>query len=110
MYFSPRIRTLVTLCAAIALAAIGLPVSAQNVRPRTNGPQADLRIRAIVVPAIGHHHKDKDKDRDEGMVTYNLQPQREELSITEEVCPMPVESQSKGPQMEPVHLTTMVMK
>src|SRR5438874_8831060 len=55
MYFSPRIRTLVTLCAATALVAMGLPVSAQNARPRTSVPQADLRIKVIVVPAIAPH-------------------------------------------------------
>lgn len=111
-YCSPRIRTLATLCAAIALVAMSLPVSAQNTRPRTNVPQADLRIKVIVVPAIAPHRKDKDKDkdRDEGMVTYDLQPQRAEFSVKEEVRPMLVESQGKGPQMEPVHLTTVVMK
>ena|SRR5579859_295466 len=109
-YFSPRIRTLATLCAAIALVAVSLPVSAQNTRPRTNVPQADLRIKVIVVPAIAPHRKDKDKDRDEGMVTYDLQPRRAEFSVKEEVRPMLVELQGKGPQMEPVRLTTVVMK
>jgi len=110
MHFSPRIRSLATLCTAIALIATSLPVSAQNVRPRTNVPQADLRIKVIVVPAIAPHRKDKDKDRDEGMVTYDLQPQRAEFSVREEVRPMLIESQGKDPQMEPVHLTTVVMK
>ena len=109
-YCSPRIRPLATLCAAIALVATSLPVFAQNARPRSNLPQADLRIKVIVVPAIGAHRKDKDKDRDEGMVTYDLQPRRSEFSITEEVRPMLVERQGKGPQMETVHLTTVVMK
>lgn len=110
-YFSPRIRTLVALCAAIALVAMGLPVTAQNLRPRANDPHADLRIKVVVVPAIApRHHKDKDKDRNEGAVAYDLQPQREEFSITEEVRPILVEVQGKGPQMEPVHLTTVVMK
>jgi hypothetical protein len=114
MYFSPRMRTLVTLCAVIALVAMGLPVSAQNTQPHTNVPQADLRIKVIVVPAIAPHRKDKDKDkkndRDEGAVTYDLQPRRAEFSVTEEVRPILVEVQGKGPQMEPVHLTTVVMK
>ena len=109
-YFSPRIRTLVALCTAIALVAMGLPVTAQNLRPRADVPQADLRIKVIVVPAIALHHKDKDKDRDEGTISYHLQPQREEFSVTEEVRPRLVEGQGKGPQMEPVHLTTVVMK
>ena len=109
-YFSPRIRTLATLCAAVALVAMSLPVSAQNTQHRTSVPQAELRIKVIVIPAIGAHRKDKDKDRDESMVTYDLQPRRAEFSVTEEVRPMLVEGQGKGSQMEPVHLTTVVMK
>ena len=109
-YFSPRIRTLVTLCAIIALAAMGLPVSAQNAQPRTNVPQADLRIKVIVVPAIAPHHKDKDKDRDEGAITYDLQPQREEFSVTEEVRPMLVDIGNNAARQEQVRIITVVPK
>ena len=110
MYFSPRIRTLVALCAAIALVALGLPVTAQNLRPRANDPHADLRIKVIVVPAIARHHKDKDKERDEGTVAYDLQPEREELSVTEEMRPMLVESGNSAARQEQVRIVTVVAK
>ena len=112
MHFSPRIRPLANLCAAIALVAMGLPVSAQNARPRTNLPQADLRIKVIVVPAIAPHRKDKDKDknRDEGSVTYDLQPQHEEFSITEEVRPMLVDAGNNAARQEQVRIITVVPK
>lgn len=114
MHFSPRILALSTLCAAIALVATGLPVSAQNAKPRTNVPQADLRIKVIVVPAIAPHRKDKDKDKDqdhdEGAVTYHLQPQHEELSITEEVRPMLVDSGANAVRHEQVRIITVVPK
>lgn len=110
MYSSPRIRTLVILCAAIALVAMGLPFSAQNTQPRTNVPQADLRIKVIVVPAIAPHRKDKDKDRDEGAVTYDLQPQREEFSVTEEVRPMLVDGGNNAARQEQVRIITVVPK
>ena len=112
MYFSPRICTLATLCAAIALVAMGLPISAQNARPRTNVPQADLRIKVIVVPAIAPHRKDKDKDkdRDEGAVSYALQPQHEEFSIAEQVRPMLVDAGNNRTQQEQVRIITVVPK
>jgi hypothetical protein len=109
-YFSPRIRTLVTMCATIALVAMGLPLSAQNTRPRANVPQADLRIKVIVVPAIAPHHKDKDQDRDEGAVTYDLQPQREEFSVTEEVRPMLVDTGNNAARQAQVRIITVVPK
>ena len=114
MYFSPRICTLATLCAAIALVAMGLPISAQNARPHTTAPQADLRIKVIVVPAIAPHRKDKDKDkdkdRDEGAVSYALQPQHEEFSIAEQVRPMLVDAGNNRTQQEQVRIITVVPK
>jgi hypothetical protein len=89
---------------------MGLPLSAQNTRPRTNVPQADLRIKVIVIPAIAPHHKDKDKDRDEGTVTYDLQPQREEFSVTEEVRPMLVDTGNNAARQEQVRIITVVQK
>jgi len=101
-----------TLCAATALVAMGLPVSAQNARSRTNVPQADLRIKVIVVPAIAPHRKDKDKDKDHdgGAVTYDLQPQHEEFSITEEVRPMLVDAGNNAARQEQVRIITVVPK
>ena len=111
-YFSPRIRDLVTLCAAIALGAMGLPLSEQNAQIHSNTTKAELRIHAIVVPAVAlhRHHgdkdKDKDKDRDEAAVTFDLQPQREDFSVTEEVRPMLVEAT----RHEQVRIITVVAK
>jgi hypothetical protein len=113
-YFSPRMRPLVTLCAAIAVAAISLPVSAQNAQIHSNTTQAELRVHVIVVPAVAlhrhHRDKDKDKDRDEGPVTYDLQPQREELSVTEEVRPMLVDFGGNAARQEQVRIITVVPK
>jgi len=109
-YFSPRILALVTLCAAIALATMGLPLSAQNAQIHSNTTQAEMRIEAIVVPAVAlHRHdrdKDKDKDRDEAAVTYEFQPPREEFSVTEEVRPMLVDAT----RHEQVRIITVVPK
>jgi hypothetical protein len=93
---------------------MGLPVSAQNARPRTNVPQADLRIKVIVVPAIAPHRKDKDKDkdkdRDEGSVTYDLQPRHEEFAVTEEVRTMLVDAGNNAGRREQVRIITVVPK
>ena len=115
MYFSPRIRTLMTLCAAMALIAMGLPVSAQNAQIHSNTTQSELRVHVIVVPAVAlHHHRDKDKDkkedRDEGAVTYDLQPQHEEFSVTEEVRPMLVDPGTNAARHEQVRIITVVPK
>ncbi len=115
-YFSPRIRTLMTLCAAMALVAISLPVSAQNLKIHGDTAQSELRIHVIVVPAVAvhRHHKDKDKDkkedRDEGAVTYDLQPQREDFSVTEEVRPMLVDTGTNAARHEQVRIITVVPK
>ena len=114
MYFSPRIRPLVTLCAAIALVAVGLPVSAQTAQIHSNTTQSELRVHVIVVPAVAvhRHHRDKDKkeDRDEGAVTYDLQPQHEEFSVTEEVRPMLVDTGDNTARPEQVRIITVVPK
>jgi hypothetical protein len=113
-YFSPRIRDLVTLCAAIALVAMGLPLYAQNAQIHSNTKQAELRIHAIVVPAVAlhrhHRDKDKDKDRDEAAITYDLQPQREDFSVTEEVRPMLIDFGNNAARQEQVRIITVVPK
>ena len=115
-YFSPRMRTFKTLCAAIALATLGLPASAQNARIHSNNTQAELRIHVTVVPAIAihRHHQDKDRDknedRDEGAVIYDLQPQTEEFAVTEEVRPMLVDSGVNAARQEQVRIITVVPK
>lgn len=116
MYFSPRMPPLVTLCAAIALAVMNLPAFAQNAQIHSNTTQAELRIHVIEVPAVAlhRHHKDKDKDkkedRDEGAVTYDLQPQREEYSVSEEVRPMLVDFGGNAARQEQVRIITVVPK
>lgn len=112
MYISPRMRTLKTLCAAIALATMGLPASAQNTRIHSNTTQSELRIHVIVVPAVAlhGHHKDKDQDRDDGAVTYDLQPTTEQFSVTEEMRPMLVDSGTNAARQEQVRIITVVPK
>jgi hypothetical protein len=105
-------RTLKTLCAAIALATMGLPASAQNARIHSNTTQSELRVDVIVVPAVAlhRHHRDKDKDRDEAAITYDLQPKPEEFSVTEEVRPMMVDSGANAARQEQVRIITVVAK
>ena len=112
MYFSPRMRTLKTMCAAIALATMGLPTSAQNARIHSNTTQSELRIHVVVVPAVAlhGHHKDKDRDRDEGAVTYELQLKSEDFSITEEVRPILISSDAHAARQEQVRIITVVPK
>ena len=111
-YFSPRMRTLKTLCAAIALVTMGLPLPAQNAQIHSNTTQSGLSIHVIVVPAVAlhRHHKDKKEGRDDGTVTYDLQPQSEEYSVTEEVRPMLVASSNNAARQEQVRIITVVPK
>lgn len=117
-HFSPRMRTLSALCATIALAATGLPLSAQNAQLHGNTTQAELRIHAIVVPAIAihRHHPNEEKDtdrnenRDDGAIIYDLQPQTEEFVVTEEVRPMLVDSGNIAARQERVRIITVVPK
>jgi hypothetical protein len=112
MYFCtfPHMRALKILCAASLLAALGLPLSAQNARPQSDAPQAELRVKVIVVPAVAHHGRDTDWDRDEAAVTYDLKPQHEGFSITEEVRPMLVDAGNNAVRQEQVRIITVVPK
>ncbi|HET8890439.1 MAG TPA: hypothetical protein VFQ41_16170 [Candidatus Angelobacter sp.] len=113
-HFPPRMRPLSALCAALALAATGLPLSAQNAQVHSNTTQAELSIHAIVVPAIAiHRHprdKDKDEDRGEGAVIYDLQPQTEKFAVTEEVRPMLIDAGDNAAHQERVRIITVVPK
>jgi hypothetical protein len=114
MFFctSPRMRTLKFCCAAFALIVAGLPTSAQNGRTNGSSTQAELHITAIVAPVIIPPRHDRHRGRDgenEGMVSYNLAPQEQKLSIKEEVRPMLV-TVNGGPQQQPVQLTTVVVQ
>jgi len=105
-------RTLATLFAAFAAFMMAPPSFAQN------GPgsseQAELHINVIVVPVLlpPHDHKrhdrDRDRDRGEDLVTYDLAPQRESLSITKEVRPMLIQTNGKSVERQLVQLTTVV--
>ncbi len=98
--------------------AASLSLSAQTARIHSNGSQANLHIEVKVVPAVAVHHRDKDdddkdkdqhKDRKDDAVFYNLNPQQEELSVTEETRLMMVDSGST-PQQEQVRVITVVPK
>jgi len=73
-----------------------------------------LHINVIVVPVLlpPHDHKrhdrDRDRDRGEDLVTYDLAPQRESLSITKEVRPMLIQTNGKSVERQLVQLTTVV--
>ncbi len=107
----PRMRTLRILCAAFALVTLGLASPAQDGWINASTAKSGLQINAIVVPAIHHHrHRDRDRDRDDDAVTYNMDPQRERLSVTEEVRPMLVQEGSSVPKQEQVRIITVVAR
>lgn len=106
----PHMRTLKFFCAAFAIITAGLPASAQNVRTNNNGAQAELHIRVIVAPVIFPPRHDRNKDHDDGIVSYNLTSQEQQLSITEDVRRMLVSVDGKAAELQPVQLTTIVAK
>jgi hypothetical protein len=109
----PRLRPLARFfCAAIAVAILCPPVTSQDGRVNNHHAEAELHITATVMPVIlpPNHDRDKDdrdKGRHENEVTYNLSPQRNSLSVTEEMKTMPVEK-NNGMSREQVKLTTVV--
>ena len=113
----PRMQALTIGCALFA-PFLSLPLSAQTARIHQSGAQANLRIEVKVVSTIAVHHrdkdndkdKDKDRDRKEDAVSYNLNPQHEEFSMTEETRPMLVDPGNNTVQQEQVRATTVVPK
>lgn len=107
----PRMQALRIGC-VLFIALLSVPLFGQNARIHSSGAQANLRIEANVVPAIGPHRHDKDRDRgrDENTVAYELMPSDEQLSISHEVRPILIEVQGSGLQNQPVQVTTVVMK
>jgi hypothetical protein len=100
------------LCALIAAFLLSWPLAAQNTGTRNAGARANLHINVNVVRAAGVHRHDKDKDRDrhEDSVSYDLYPQHEEFSVTEEVRPMLVDSGNYAVRQEQVLAITVVPK
>jgi len=103
-------RTLAALFAAFAALMMAPPSFAQN-GPGSSA-QAELHINVIVMPVVlpprDHRHRDRDRDRGEDLVTYDLAPQRESLSITKEVRPMLIQTNGKSAERQLVQLTTVV--
>jgi hypothetical protein len=103
-----RMRTLATLFAAFAALMMAPPSFAQN----GSSAQAELHINVIVMPVVlpprDHRHRDRDRDRGEDLVTYDLAPQRESLSVTKEVRPMLIQTNGKSAERQLVQLTTIV--
>ena len=109
----PRMRTLKIVCAAFAAVTLGLASPAQDGRTNTAG-QAGFRINVIVVPVVApprhHKHRDRDWGQDNEAVTYNLGPQQDKLSVTEEVRPMLVSVDNSVARQEQVRIITVVEK
>jgi hypothetical protein len=107
-------RTLATVFAAFAAILLSVPSSAQNSRSNGGSAQAELHINVIVVPVIlpphDHRHRDRDRGRDEDLISYNLSPQEERFSVTEEVRPMLVNSADSVAKEEPVRVVTVIVK
>lgn len=101
----------------LVLLAASLSMSAQTARIHESGAQANLRIDVKVVPAVAVHHRDKDDDKDkdkhkdqkDDAVFYNLNPEQEELSVTEETRLMLVDSGNTLRQ-EQIKTVTVVPK
>jgi hypothetical protein len=108
----PRMQSLRIWCALVAPFLLNSPLAAQNAQTRNTGAQANLHINVNVVRAAGAHRHDKDKDRDrhEDSVSYDLYPQHEEFSVTEEVRPMLVDSGNNAVRQEQVLAITVVPK
>ena len=79
------------LFAALAMLAFSLCASAQSRHGNSNTAQAELHVNVIVVPTVAPPHH-KDRDRDDAMVAYDLRPDDERLSVSEETRPMLVTS------------------
>ena len=113
----PRMQAL-RIASVLFAASLCVPISAQTVRIHESGAQANLRIEVNVVPAVAVHHHDKDRDKDKDKdgrgegdaVTYNLNPQHEELSVIEETRPILVDSGNNTVQQEQVRTITVVPK
>jgi len=114
----PRMQAL-RIAGALFAAFLSVPLSAQTARIHSSGAQANLHIEANVVSAVHHRDhdkdegKDKDKDKDRGReddaVSYSLNPRHEELSVTEEMRAMLVDS-GNAVQHEQVRTITVVPK
>jgi hypothetical protein len=96
-------------CAASVISLASLPSPAQSGRTNSSSAQAELHITAVVAPVIIPPRRDRHRDRDHDAVWYNLGPQEQKLSVTEEVRPMLVTVDGKAAERQPVRLTTMVV-
>lgn len=112
----PRMQAL-RIAAVLLGGSLSLPLYAQTAQIHNNGSQANLRIEVKVVPAVAVHHHDEDNDKDkdkvgqgkDDAVFYNLNPQREEFSVTEETRLMMVDS-GNAVRQEQVRAITVVPK
>jgi hypothetical protein len=113
----PRMQAL-RIGFVLLAASLSVSLSAQTARIHSSGAQANLHIDVKVVPVVAlHHHdkdgdkdKDKDGDREDGAVSYNLNPQHEEFSVTEEIRPMLMGSGDHITGQEQVRTITVVPK
>jgi len=116
----PRMQAL-RIGSALLAVLLSVAATAQTARIHSSGAQSNLRIEVKVVRAVAIHHrdkdddedKDKDKDKDRGRnddaVSYNLNPRHEEVSVTEEMHTMLVDSGNTVRQ-EQVRAITIVPK
>jgi hypothetical protein len=113
----PRMQAL-RIGLVLLAASLSVSLSAQTARIHSSGGQANLHIDVKVVPVVAvHHHdkdgdkdKDKDGDREDGAVSYNLNPQHEEFSVTEEIRLMLMGSGDHIAGQEQVRTITVVQK
>jgi hypothetical protein len=95
--------------AALALLVVSLCASGQSRHANSNTAQAELHINVIVVPTVAPPHH-KDRDRDDAMVSYDLKPDDDKLSVSEEMRPMLVTRGNSPARQEQVRVITVVTK
>jgi hypothetical protein len=97
------------LLATLPLLILSVCVSAQSRHANSNTAQAELHINVIVVPTVAPPHH-KDRDRDDAMVSYDLKPDDDKLSVSEETRSMLVTRGDSPARQEQVRVITVVTK
>ena len=81
----PRMRTLVPLLTAVvALTLLCRTAFAHDGRPHSDSTQAQVHINVIIVPAVLPPHHLEHHDRDDATVTYDLSPDANNYSVSEQ--------------------------
>ena len=106
----PRKRNLIRLLYAAALFALCLRAPGQNSGAGGNTAKAQLHISAIVVPVVLPLQAPGREYLKNRAVIYDLRPQTQQLSISQELRPMQIAASAGVTRQELVRITTVVAK